>query len=430
MRLRWLVGILLLVGLISGLFFVYAQWLSRQLLGQQRQLVRLYAEAIGYMATAPEEAIPSFFWQYFLPDPKTGRRLLLPPMVVTDFSGHLLMHNLDEAYQIPRSQVKDLASAMATLRPDTLAFPPLEIQAGPSLPPMRIYYGEPLMLRRLRWMPTLSALMVALIGLGWVIAVYAMARYRQNRLWVGLTREAAHQLGTPLSGLIGALELLRENPHDTPKILPILEKDVERIQEVVERFSKIGAPPQLTLAPLQPLLINVVTYFQSRVPKSVHLVLEMPDKPVFVPYNRTTLRWVLENLIRNALDALPKEGGQIRVLLIDHPKEAIVRVQDTGRGIAPGQWEAVFRPGYTTKRSGWGIGLTLARRIVEEYHRGLIFVRDSGPQGTTFEIRLPKEYSRTYAFLKRFWRQEVVRRWLKLRHWTTSLKPAQVKELA
>ncbi len=427
MRLRWLVGILVLVGLVSGAFFVYAQWLSRQLLLQQRQLVRLYAESIGYMATAPEEAIPPFFWEYFLPDPKTGRRLLLPPMVVTDFSGRLLMHNLDEAYQVSKSQVKDLASAMATLRPDTIAFPPLEIRAGPSLPPMRIYYGEPLVLRRLRWMPILSALMVALIGLGWVIAVYAMARYRQNRLWVGLTREAAHQLGTPLSGLIGAIELLRENPQDAPNILPMLEKDVERVQEVVERFSKIGAPPQLIPAPLQPLLQNVVTYFQSRIPANVQFTLEMPEKPVILPYNSTTLRWVLENLIRNALDALPKEGGQIRVHLIDRPREVVIRIQDTGKGIPARQWEAVFRPGFTTKRSGWGIGLTLARRIVEEYHHGLIFVRSSGPQGTTMEVRLPKAHSRAYALLKRFWRQEVVRRWIKLRHYLSGLRPAKAR---
>ncbi len=427
MRLRWLIGILLLVGLISGIFFVYAQWLSRQLLLQQRQLVRLYAESIGYMATAPEEAIPPFFWEYFLPDPRTGRRLLLPPMVVTDFSGHLLMHNLDEAYQIPRSQVKDLPTAMALLNPDTVAFPPIEIHTGPSLPPMRIYYGEPLILKRLRWMPILSALMVALIGLGWVIAVYAMARYRQNRLWVGLTREAAHQLGTPLSGLLGAIELLRETPQNAPQILPMLEKDVERIQEVVERFSKIGAPPQLAPAPLQPLLRNVITYFQSRIPHNVQLILEVPDQPVIIPHNNTTLRWVLENLIRNALDALPREGGKIRVYLLEQPQEVVIRVQDTGKGIPSGQWEAVFRPGFTTKRSGWGIGLTLARRIVEEYHHGLIFVRSSGPHGTTMEIRLPREYHPTYALLRRFWRQEVVRRWLKLKHWFSGLRPAKAK---
>jgi two-component sensor histidine kinase len=424
MRLRWLIGILLLVGLVSGGFFVYAQWLSRQLLLQQRQFLRLYAEGIGYMATAPEENIPPFFWKYFFPDPRTGRRLLLPPMVVVDFSGRLLMHNLDEAYHIPRSQVKNLSDAMAILRPDTVAFPPLEIHTS-SLPPMRIYYGEPLVLKRLRWMPILSALMVALIGLGWVIAVYAMARYRQNRLWVGLTREAAHQLGTPLSGLIGALELLRENPHDAPTILPMLEKDIERIQEVVDLFSKIGAPPQLTPAPLQPLLENVLAYFRSRVPKNVQLTLEMPDTPVVAPHNPTTLRWVLENLVRNALDALPKEGGDIRILLLDQPKEAVIRVQDTGRGIPSRQWEAIFRPGYTTKRSGWGIGLTLARRIVEEYHYGLIYVRSSGPGGTTFEIRLPKKHGGAFVHLKKFWRQEVLRRWLKL--WRSFMTPTQAK---
>jgi signal transduction histidine kinase len=424
MRLRWLMGILLLVGLVSGGFFVYAQWLSRQLLLQQQQFLRLYAEGIGYMATAPEENIPPFFWKYFFPDPRTGRRLLLPPMVVVDFSGHLLMHNLDEAYPIPRSQVKNLSDAMAILRPDTVAFPPLEIHTS-SLPPMRIYYGEPLVLKRLRWMPILSALMVALIGLGWVIAVYAMARYRQNRLWVGLTREAAHQLGTPLSGLLGALELLRENPHDAPTILPMLEKDIERIQEVVDRFSKIGAPPQLTPAPLQPLLENVLAYFRSRVPKNVQLTLEMPDTPVVAPHNPTTLRWVLENLVRNALDALPKEGGGIQILLLDQPKEAVIRVQDTGRGIPSRQWEAIFRPGYTTKRSGWGIGLTLARRIVEEYHYGLIYVRSSGPGGTTFEIRLPKKHGGAFVHLQKFWRQEVVRRWLKLRR--SFITPTQAK---
>jgi two-component sensor histidine kinase len=428
MRLRWLIALLLGVSLISGGFFAYAEWLSRQLLQQQRQLVRLYAEAIGYMATAPEETIPPFFWNYFLPDPKTGKHLTLPPMVVVDPAGRLLMHNLDEAYHIPKSRIKDLPTAMAILKPDTVAFPPLDIQAAPALPRMRIYYGEPLVLRRLRWMPIFSALMVALIGLGWVIAVYAIARYRQNRLWVGLTREAAHQIGTPLSGLMGAIELLRENPHDAPTILPMLEKDVERIQEVVDRFSKIGAPPQLAPAPLQPLLQSVVAYFQARIPQNIHLHLEMPETPVVIPHNSTTLRWVLENLIRNALDAMPKEGGHIRLSLVDQPHEAIIRVQDTGKGIPPSQWEAIFRPGFTTKRSGWGIGLTLARRIVEEYHHGLIFVRRSGPQGTTFEIRLPKKQGGPFEWLRKLWRQEVLRRWLKLRR--IQLAPKQAKAAA
>jgi len=410
MRLRWLIGILLLVVLIGGGFFWYAQSLSRQLLVQQRQLIRFYAEALKYMASAPEECIPTFFWEYLLPDPQTGKRLFLPPMVVTNDKGQLLTHNLEETYRVPRNRVRDLSSAIKLLQPDTSTFPPVVIVPASGSGPLRIYYGEPLVLRRLRWMPLFSALMVMLIGIGWVAAVYVIARYRQNRLWVGLTREAAHQIGTPLSGLMGTVELLQESPAQLPQLLPLLQKDLERIQDVVDRFSKIGAPPQLRVEPLQPLLAEIVDYFRRRLPHAIEISLRTPDKPLILPYNRTTLRWVLENLIRNALDALPSSGGKVQITLLDRPQEAVIRVSDTGRGMAPGLWEAIFRPGFTTKRSGWGIGLTLARRIVEEYHHGAIFVRQSSPQGTTFEVRLPKKTSRYYLW-RRFWQREVLRRW-------------------
>ncbi len=413
MRLRWLLVLIMAVGLGIVASFLYTRHLSRRLLSQQQRLLRFYAQALQYMASAPEECIPPFFWEYFLPDPRTGSPLLLTPMVAVDEKGRLLFHNLTESLDLPTKQALTLAEALDHLDADTVSFPPVEIIYHPKASPIWIYYGEPLSLRRLRLVPLLSTLVLVSVGLVWVLVVYVAARYRQERLWVGLTREAAHQLGTPLSGLVGSIELLESDPTLLATILPTLKKDVQRIEEVVDRFSKIGAPPKLTPGDLNFLLLETQTYFSTRLPARITIKVETAPEPLTVPYNRTMLRWVLENLVRNSLDALPPEGGQITLRAIARPDGAAVQVQDTGRGIPPKAWEAIFRAGYTTKRRGWGIGLALARRIVEIYHHGAIFVRNSSPRGTTIEIQLPRKKP-TFWPLRLFWRREVVQRWRRL----------------
>lgn len=415
MRLRWVLLSITAIGLGIVASFLYTRRLSRQLLSQQQRLLRFYAQALQYLASAPEECIPPFFWKYFLPDPNTGSPLLLTPMVAVDDKGRLLFHNLTETLSVPPNQTLTLEKALNYLDTDTLSFPPIEITYHPQAPPIRIYYGEPLSLRRLRLVPLFGTLVLISLGLVWILVIYMAARYRQERLWVGLTREAAHQLGTPLSGLLGSIELLEAEPNTLPTILPNLKKDIQRIEEVVDRFSKIGAPPKLKPGDLSLLLREVQSYFSARLPDSITIEVETPSTPLIIPYNRTMLRWVLENLIRNSLDALPPEGGKITLRAVARPDGAVIQVIDSGRGIPPKAWEAIFRPGYTTKPRGWGIGLALARRIIEVYHHGAIFVRNSSPRGTTIEIYLPRQKPSLWR-LRLFWRREVVQRWRRLIH--------------
>lgn len=390
MRLRWIVatisiGILLFIGL-----FLYANFLAQKLLLQQTTLVHFYAEALRYAAQAPEACLDEFFWEYLFPDRRAGSRLFLVPMVLTNEKGKVLSHNLHELREkLPATQ--SLEAFLPLLHADTVTFPPVTVQFSEGRV-LKIYYGEPLILRQLRWMPIFSAGLIAIAAILWLIFLYAAYQYRQNRLWIGLARETAHQIGTPLSGLLGAVEMLKESPELLPRLLAGMESDIQRLEEIADRFSKIGAAPQLKKQPLLPIIKEVVAYFQQRVPENVQITLEAPETPIVLPLNAILLKWVIENLIRNSLNALPPEGGRIHVRIHLRRREVWIDVEDTGKGIPPAQWEVIFRPGFSTKRGGWGMGLSLARRVVEEYHGGEIFVYQSGlGQGTTIRIRLSLE---------------------------------------
>lgn len=397
MRLRWLLLLsTLMVLLVAGISF-YARLLSRRLLQQQLHLIHLYASALRFAAQAPDECLQDFFWEYIFPPDQRSPRILIVPLVLTNDKGKVVSHNLQDLRISPRGQhIRDF---LPYLGADTAEFVPIEVSfaAGRRL---KIYYGEPLILRQIRWMPVISSGLVIMAGFIWVGFLYTAHRYRQDKLWVGLTRETAHQLGTPLSGLVGSIELLKESPDMLERLLPRMEDDLRRLTEVTDRFSKIGMEPRLRKQPLDPILENIARYFGERMPKTVRLTYIPPEKPVILPLNETLLRWVIENLLRNSLDALPNQEGEITVRVQVRRSEVWIDVEDTGKGIPPTQWEAIFRPGFTTKGHGWGIGLALARRVIEEYHGGEIFVAQSGlARGTTIRIKLPLE--RRLSFWRR-----------------------------
>lgn len=407
MRLRWVIlFITALVLLLTGIS-LYTRYLADRLLRQQTALVHLYAEALRYAAQAPEECLAEFFWEYVFPDRQAGSRLFLVPLVLVNEKGRVLSHNLHEILGAG-PPVSDLQSALPLLHADTLTYPPVKVEFVPGRY-LWIYYGEPLLLRQLRWMPVLSSVLILIVALVWGGLLYMAHRYNQGRLWVGLARETAHQLGTPLSGLVGAVDLVEEDPTLLEKLLPRMKGDLKRLSEIADRFSKIGAQPQLRLEPLVPLVAEVVEYFRERFAnRAVWRFIPPTPSDVKVPCNATLLRWTLENLLRNSLDALPPEGGTITVRLTARPREVWIDVEDTGKGIPPTEWEAIFRPGVSTKARGWGIGLSLARRVVEVYHGGEIFVHRSGlGQGTVIRIRLPLEGPQ--PIWKRTWRNAMGR---------------------
>ena len=250
-----------------------------------------------------------------------------------------------------------------------------------------VYYGESYLLTQLRYFPYVQLGIIILFLLVVLVALSAANRNLQNQVWVGLSKETAHQLGTPLSSIEAWLELLRENDANNDAVTE-MQKDLDRLKLVADRFGKVGSAPQLEEQNLVTRLEDIVAYMQRRSPNKVNIALHSKEKEVPVNISGPLFDWVMENLIRNALDAMDGKG-KIDVTVTNSPQQVWIDVQDTGKGIPGHQVKRVFDPGFTTKKRGWGLGLSLSRRIVEKYHHGSIFVKQSeAGKGTTFRIIL------------------------------------------
>ena len=224
-----------------------------------------------------------------------------------------------------------------------------------------------------------------------IIALLAAKRAEQNKVWVGLSKETAHQLGTPISSMMAWMELLKEGQQDE-SVVEEMEKDVERLRVIANRFSKIGSVPELRPTNLQDLLNHVADYMERRISRKIRIERDLPKCPVVVNANASLFEWVVENLVKNSVDAIGQDGGTIKIELRDDGRRALIEVSDTGKGIRKKDIPHVFRPGFTTKDRGWGLGLSLAWRIVEIYHHGKIRVKYSEMgKGTTFRIELRKK---------------------------------------
>ena len=253
-----------------------------------------------------------------------------------------------------------------------------------------VCYDESLMLKRLSWYPYVQLGVVLLFVVVAIFALLTSKRAEQNKVWVGLSKETAHQLGTPISSLIAWVEILKETyPDDT--LIPEMDKDVKRLQLIADRFSKIGSVPAPVPTDLLELLGHVVDYMDRRTSKKVKILTDFPAHQVIVDLNGSLFEWVIENLCKNAVDAMGGEQGTITLKVVETDAWVYLDVRDTGKGIRKRNINNVFRPGFTTKKRGWGLGLSLAKRIVEEYHHGRIYVKESEVgKGTTFRIELRK----------------------------------------
>lgn len=253
-----------------------------------------------------------------------------------------------------------------------------------------VCYDESLMLKRLSWYPYVQLGVVLLFVVVAIFALLTSKRAEQNKVWVGLSKETAHQLGTPISSLIAWVEMLKETyPDDT--LISEMDKDVKRLQLIADRFSKIGSVPAPVPTDLLELLGHVVDYMDRRTSKKVKILTDFPAHQVIVDLNGSLFEWVIENLCKNAVDAMGGEQGTITLKVEETDTWVYLDVSDTGKGIRKRNINNVFRPGFTTKKRGWGLGLSLAKRIVEEYHHGRIYVKESEVgKGTTFRIELRK----------------------------------------
>ena len=253
-----------------------------------------------------------------------------------------------------------------------------------------VCYDESVMIKRLNVYPYVQLGVVMLFVVVAIFALLTSKKAEQNKVWVGLSKETAHQLGTPISSLMAWTEILKESYPDDP-LLPEMDKDVQRLQLIAERFSKIGSLPEPVPSSLMDVMDHVIDYMDRRTSNKVKMLKDFPDHDVVVNVNASLFEWVIENLSKNAVDAMGADGGTITLHVEDTERMAVIEVADTGKGIRKKDIRNVFRPGFTTKKRGWGLGLSLAKRIVEEYHRGRIFVKSSElGKGTVFRIELDK----------------------------------------
>lgn len=254
---------------------------------------------------------------------------------------------------------------------------------------INVCYDDSVMLKRLSTYPYIQLGVVMLFVVVAIFALLTSKKAEQNKVWVGLSKETAHQLGTPISSLMAWTEILKENyPED--ELIPEMDKDVKRLELIAERFSKIGSLPEPVPSSLMDVMTHVIDYMDRRTSSKVKFIKDFPDNDIIVKINSSLFEWVIENLCKNAVDAM--EGcGTITLHVEETANKVIIEVTDTGKGIKKKNIRNVFKPGFTTKKRGWGLGLSLAKRIVEEYHKGRIFVKNSEiGKGTTFRIELTK----------------------------------------
>jgi len=312
------------------------------------------------------------------------------PVIYTDSSRtHIIEHS-----NIEPEIVADSAAMQERLRRMSEATPPILVDL-PGKGRNYIHYEESLVITQLRYFPYVQ---LAILGLFLLVAYALFSIFRnaeQNQVWVGMAKETAHQLGTPLSAILAWIEYLRAQAPDHPKVLYAADeiaRDAEKLDLIADRFSKIGAKPELTRTNVVECLERARRYMEARSPRRVRFLFPPEDAPAIpVMLNAHLFEWVLENLMRNALDAMEGEG-EIKAILFTDSRWVHLEISDTGKGIPSSRFRRVFKPGYTTKTRGWGLGLSLAKRIVESYHSGRIFVKQSAPgKGTTFAILLPRK---------------------------------------
>lgn len=373
-------NILLLVAasLIVVASLVYTNFLAKRLADQERKSVELWANAYKNLNLADDDTDIGFLFDVI----KNNETV---PVILIDEEGDIkAWRNFDSSkVENNHNYLKDELAEMRQT-PNQIE---IEIGFGEK---NYIYYKESRSLEQLRFFPFIQLAIIGLFVLVGYITITTTRGAEQNRVWVGMAKETAHQLGTPISSLLAWVEYLKlkaEAGEADEKIVVELEKDVNRLELVADRFSKIGSKPNLEPSSLNAVVQNYVSYFKDRVSEKVNLTLE-DQAEMTVRLNEPLFGWVMENLIKNALDAMEGQGD-LSVLLKQEGNLAVIEVKDSGKGIAKSNFKTVFRPGYSTKKRGWGLGLTLTKRIVENYHGGKIMVKESTVgKGTTFRVEL------------------------------------------
>ncbi len=368
--------------LIAVASLVVSNILTRDLYEEEHKKMEIWAEAMHTLSTNDENS---------------GMNLVLKviednttiPVVVMDKNGEVqVFRNIDMKELNSSDSLQAIAQIGQRMKAKGRSIR-IGIDDEHDSDYIEVCYDDSLILKRLAVYPYVQLGVVLLFVVIAIFALLTSKRAEQNKVWVGLSKETAHQLGTPISSLMAWTEMLRENyPDDT--LIPEMDKDVKRLQLIADRFSKIGSLPEPVPVSLNEVMNHVVDYMSRRVSNKVQLVTVFPPDDIIVPLNASLFEWVIENLCKNAVDAMEGEG-KITLFTGMEMGRVVVEVADTGKGIKKKDVKNVFRPGFTTKQRGWGLGLSLAKRIVEEYHHGRIYVKSTeAGRGTTFRIELMK----------------------------------------
>lgn len=373
------VKILLVVAavVIAVASLLISHFLVQDLSREERNKMEVWAEALHALNEAEPDADLSLVLSVLQGNSTIPVVVLSADGEVTDF------RNIDLPPKDSAAYLSDFGQRM--LR----AGNSIRIAFGDSADYQTVCYDESVMLKRLSAWPYVQLGIVLIFVVVAIFALLSSKRAEQNKVWVGLSKETAHQLGTPISSLMAWTEMLKETyPED--EMIPEMSQDVKRLERIAERFSKIGSLPEPVESSMNEVLEHVIAYMDRRTSSKVQMIRQFPDHEVIVRMNASLFEWVIENLCKNAVDAM-EGAGTITLTLMDEGDQVAIEVQDTGKGIKKKDIKSVFTPGFTTKKRGWGLGLSLARRIVEEYHKGRIFVKQSElGKGTTFRIEMNK----------------------------------------
>tara|TARA_B100000749_G_scaffold164659_1_gene126581 strand:+ start:418 stop:1575 length:1158 start_codon:yes stop_codon:yes gene_type:complete len=371
----FLLGILLIIGLLY-----YTRYLADELRKDNREIVQLYAEIIAETVKDESDKNLDFVFDHII------RKVKFP--IIQSDTEHIpqLWKNMPPGIDTAKDR-KDLLIAMDRLNePISLVYNGIIFGF--------LHYGDSYLIQKLQWWTYIE---LGSIGIFILLGFFGFSFIRNNEkrhIWVGMARETAHQLGTPVSALMGWVDWLKAHPDKTTEIIPDIKADLQRLEQIGRRFSKMGSDPDMEIFDLSERTEKVISYLNRRMPtlgKKVKLVNDI-ESGVNVHANGSLLSWSIENVIRNGIDAIDRNNGEIFVSLRQGNGYARIRIKDNGRGVPKKDWKNVFRPGFSTKRAGWGLGLSLAQRIIEEIHDGKLFiVESSSVTGTIFELTIPSQ---------------------------------------
>ena len=376
---RWKLALLIAALLIGLTSLWYTNKLVEKLSAQEKKNVELWAAAVKQLSDVEVDGGDVSFALEFTRSNNTI------PMILTDADGNInSSRNLDSVKAMDEKWMLEQVEIMKSEKE------PIVIRFGKEKEVNYVYYRDSMLIKQLKYYPYFQLAVISLFLLVSYLAFSSSRKAEQNQVWVGMAKETAHQLGTPLSSLMAWVEYLKTQER-RPEHLDEMEKDIARLNTITERFSKIGSSPSLKKENVNEVVRNSMNYISPRSSSKVKFSLNgITNYDVFAPMNVPLFEWVLENLFKNAVDAMSGEGA-ITVSITDQQQFVYIDIADTGKGIPKSKYKTVFKPGYTSKSRGWGLGLSLSKRIVEEYHGGRIFVKSSDPgKGTTFRIVLPK----------------------------------------